>query len=150
MNMVNSSWINTHFGGFIPIAFGTFCTSFNMLNLFILDKGRYIDKISNRNITFFCFCLHLKKTASMFWTVRIWLKWVLKLHYTDADKRARVPFTNIVQFHAAWIIDHIPNKVWGEITYPFTNFNSCTGESGEWTSFIPHIIMDAITYPCWD
>ena len=27
----------------------------------------------------------------------------------------------------------------------------CTGEVGEWISnFIPHFIMDVITYPCWD
>ena len=28
----------------------------------------------------------------------------------------------------AWISNHMPGKVWGEITYPFLNFNGCTVE----------------------
>ena len=37
-------------------------------------------------------------------------------------------------------------KVWGEITYPFPNFNRATTEVWEWISnFIPHF-----NYPCWD
>ena len=28
----------------------------------------------------------------------------------------------------AWISNHLPSKVWDEITYPFLNFNSCTVE----------------------
>ena len=28
----------------------------------------------------------------------------------------------------AWINNHMPNKVWDEITYPFLNFNDCTVE----------------------
>ena len=51
----------------------------------------------------------------------------------------------------AWISNHMPNKVWDEITYPFLNFNGCTVEVYEWISnFIPHIEMDVNTYPCWD
>ena len=35
------------------------------------------------------------------------------------------------------------NKVWGEIIYPFPNFNGATVEVWEWISnFIPHFIMD--------
>ena len=42
------------------------------------------------------------------------------------------------------------NKVRDEITYPFLNFNSETVEVEEWKSnFIPHFIMDVITYACW-
>ena len=49
----------------------------------------------------------------------------------------------------AWISNHMPSKMWDEITYPFPNFNSCTVEVWEWISnFIPRLIMDAITYPC--
>ena len=41
--------------------------------------------------------------------------------------------------------------MWDEITYPFPNFNGCTVEAWEWISnFIPHFIVDVITYPCWD
>ena len=45
----------------------------------------------------------------------------------------------------------MPSKVWGEITYHFPNFNGCTAEVWEWMSnFIPHILMDVITYPSSD
>ena len=43
------------------------------------------------------------------------------------------------------------SKIWDEITYPFPNCNGCTVEILELISnFIPHLIMDMITYPCWD
>ena len=45
----------------------------------------------------------------------------------------------------------MPNNVWDEITYPFPNLNGCTVEVWEWIGiFIPHFIMDVITYPYWD
>ena len=49
-------------------------------------------------------------------------------------------------------IEFIDNdKLWDEITNPFSNFNSTTIEVWEWISnFIPHFITDVITYPCWD
>ena len=34
------------------------------------------------------------------------------------------PFTLI----PAWISNYMPGKVWGEITYPFLNFNGATVE----------------------
>ena len=49
----------------------------------------------------------------------------------------------------AWISNHMPIKVWDEITYPFPNFNGCTIKICEW-NFFPHFIMDVIFYPCWD
>ena len=50
-----------------------------------------------------------------------------------------------------WISNHMPNKLWDKITYPFPNFHGATIEVWEWRSnFIPHFIMDVITYPCWD
>ena len=49
------------------------------------------------------------------------------------------------------INNHMPSKVWNEITHQFLNFNGCTVKVYEWISnFIPHFVMDAITYPCWD
>ena len=33
-----------------------------------------------------------------------------------------------------WISNHVPNKVWCEITYPFPNFNDCAVEVWEWIS----------------
>ena len=51
----------------------------------------------------------------------------------------------------ACIINHMPNKVWGEITYLFPNLSGPTVEVWEWISnFFPHIIMDVITYPFGD
>ena len=41
----------------------------------------------------------------------------------------------------------MPNEMWDEIIYPFTN-NGCTVEVLTWVSnFIPHFIMDVIIYP---
>ena len=41
----------------------------------------------------------------------------------------------------------MPSKVWGEISYP----NGYTVEVWEWiNNFIPHFMMDVITYPCWN
>ena len=51
----------------------------------------------------------------------------------------------------AWIRNHMPGKVWNEVTYPFANFNGTTVEVWEWISnILLHFIMDVITYPCWD
>ena len=48
----------------------------------------------------------------------------------------------------ARISNHMPNKVWDGIIYPFHNFNGCTVEVKEWISnFNPHIIMGMIIYP---
>ena len=45
----------------------------------------------------------------------------------------------------------MPCKVWHEITYPFSNFNSAIIEVWEWISnHIPYFSGHVITYPCWD
>ena len=65
---------------------------------------------------------------------------------------ARGPF----YFHGlnlipTWISNHMAGNVFDEIAYPFPNFNGAAVEVWEWISnFIPHFIMDVITYPCWD
>ena len=49
-----------------------------------------------------------------------------------------------------WISNQMLAKVWDEATYPFPNFNVEAVEVSEWISnFIPHFIMNVITYPCW-
>ena len=49
------------------------------------------------------------------------------------------------------ISNYIHYRVWNEVNYPFPNFNGCTTEVWKWIrNFIPHSIMDAITYPCQD
>ena len=48
------------------------------------------------------------------------------------------------------INNYIHYKVWGEIIYPFPNFNGDI-EVWEWISnFIPNITGQVIIYPCWD
>ena len=57
----------------------------------------------------------------------------------------------IMDFIVAWISNHVPGKVWNEITYPFPNFNGRAVEVWEWISnFITRLMMDVITYSCWD
>ena len=52
---------------------------------------------------------------------------------------------------SALISNYIHYKVWDEITYPFSNFNSATVEVWEWISnFIPHFTGHMIAYSCWD
>ena len=49
------------------------------------------------------------------------------------------------------ISNHMLSRVWCEITYPFLNFNGNAVEVWERIyNFIPHFIMDVITYTCWD
>ena len=49
------------------------------------------------------------------------------------------------------LADYMSSKVWDKITNPFPNFNGATVEVWEWISdFIPHFIMDVITYPRQD
>ena len=47
----------------------------------------------------------------------------------------------------------MPSKLWDELTYQFSNFNGATVEIWEChistCNFVPHFIMDIITYPCW-
>ena len=46
---------------------------------------------------------------------------------------------------STWISNHMPSKVWGEITYPFPNLNGFTVEVWECRSnFIPHFIMSPL------
>ena len=68
------------------------------------------------------------------------------IHY-----RSRAPFTNMEEsLIPTWIGNHMPAKVWDEITYPCLNFNGCAVEVCEWiVNFIPHVIMDAINYLGW-
>ena len=48
----------------------------------------------------------------------------------------------------AWISNHTPNGLWGEIGYPFPNFNGETIEFWEWISnSILHFILDVFAYP---
>ena len=51
----------------------------------------------------------------------------------------------------AWMSNYTHYEKVYEINYPFTDLNGCTVENCKWVSnFIPHFIMDLITYPSWD
>ena len=41
---------------------------------------------------------------------------------------------------AAWISNHMSDKVWDDITYPFPNFNSYIVEVWEWISNSSHTL----------
>ena len=70
---------------------------------------------------------------------------ILSARIAIKGKRAICGLTSIL----ARISNHMPSKVWDEITYPFLNFNGCTVEVWEWIS-IPHFMMDVMTDPCRD
>ena len=46
-----------------------------------------------------------------------------------------------------WISKHMPNKVWDEITDPFSNFNGATVEVWEWIS---NLLTRFTFNPCID
>ena len=50
-----------------------------------------------------------------------------------------------------WIYNYIGYKVWGEITYPFSNFNGCAIKVWECISdFNSYFTEYVITDQCWD
>ena len=61
----------------------------------------------------------------------------------------RIPFNNMVNFNPSMISKLMLSTVWGEVTYPFTNFNGCPFDVREWISnIITYLINDIICYPC--
>ena len=55
-------------------------------------------------------------------------------------------YWHVLDLIPAWISNCTQYIMWGEITYPFPNFNGATVEVWEWISnFIPHFIIDVIT-----
>ena len=84
----------------------------------------------------------LNELIKWFWPVYIYI-------YIFVSQLPSVP-SRLHNHVSAWTSNHMPRKMWDEITYPFPNFNGCTVEVWEWIShFIPCIIMDMmITKPC--
>ena len=73
----------------------------------------------------------------------------LKLNHVNK----RVPMDLLPTWIAripVWINNYIHYMVWGEINYPFPNFNGCTIEIWELiTYFIRNFTGHMITYPYW-
>ena len=68
-----------------------------------------------------------------------WLGVKLHLRYIQGPR--------LLTLISVWISNHTPNKVWDEITYPFSNFIGCTIEVWECIhKFTTHFIMNVITY----
>ena len=81
-----------------------------------------------------------------FWEVSL----ILISRCDCVDTRAPLYYHGLTLI-SAWISNYIYYKLWGEITYPFLNFNGCTVEVYEWISnFIPHFTGHVITNTCWD
>ena len=83
------------------------------------------------------------------WTVCPSLSWQIILLVQEQFSLARVLLGPFYQrgLSPAWISNHTPVKVWGEITYPFPSFNGANVEVWEWSwisNFILHFIMDVI------
>ena len=57
-------------------------------------------------------------------------------------------YKHVLTSNPAWLSNHMSNKEWDKIIYPFRNFNGRTVEVWEWISdFIyTHLIMGVITY----
>ena len=56
-------------------------------------------------------------------------------------------FLTLINFNPEWISNQMPSKVWSEITSPFPNFKGNV-EVWNWVYyFMPHFIIDVITYP---
>ena len=50
------------------------------------------------------------------------------------------PVSLIDQYNVPCLSNHMPNKVWVEITYPFLNFNGATVEYWEGILISSHIL----------
>ena len=75
------------------------------------------------------------------------LWWCRKLKYFLMEPLLQTWFN----FNPSMDKNHLPGKVWDEITYPFLSFDGATVEVLEWISnFTPHFMMDVINNPCWD
>ena len=51
--------------------------------------------------------------------------WSNRLLHLSLPILSHPPVAPLIQ---AWICNHMPSKVWDEITYPFLNFNGATVE----------------------
>ena len=63
------------------------------------------------------------------------------------------PFINMdVTLNPVWISNHIRNKGWDEMIYPFPNFHGLLESVNGWmeSNFSTYFLMYAITYTCWD
>ena len=69
--------------------------------------------------------------------------------YGSSSHNCRGPFyQHGLTLIASLISKQMLSKMWGEIDYPFPNFNDVTLKVWEWVNnFILHVRMDIITYP---
>ena len=70
---------------------------------------------------------------------------VVLTHHVGGLLQYRIPSETTT---GSWISNHMTNKVWDEITYPFPNFNGAAVEVWEWMSNFITLHWPAITYPC--
>ena len=101
----------------------------------------FVYMISSDDISLYQYVLHIVYCS---WAARLWF-WSYHKSTSDGQELAPWPVLTLIP---AWISNHMPSGVLGEITYPFPNFNVYTVEVWEWiNNFIPPFIMDVITSP---
>ena len=80
--------------------------------------------------------------------------WILIYHYPspinimkDITSTWETFYSHGLTLIPAWKSNHTPSNVWGEISYPFPNFNGATVEVWDWMSnFIPQLTAHIIAY----
>ena len=127
------------------------CTNTQMMMVVIITRASmnqeiyslFSDKAQYHNEYFHSF-KYARKTNDLHQFCRL-QSYINTKHELGHNSDCRLTYINLIP---AWLSNHIPSKVWDEITYPFPNFNGGTIEVWEWISdFIPHSIMDVITFP---
>ena len=96
-------------------------------------------------------CMHTRsKFHFLLWQFVLWFQSGVKIRNLISLGISSYSQSTLLSI-PAWISNYIHCKVWGEITYPFPNFNGSTIEVWEWMSnFILHFTGHVITYPWWD
>ena len=93
---------------------------------FEMNIWQYIVKKSHCSIRFciiltvICTELSLGMLTELWWLTILWFV-SLGSVYTPSG----APLLTWFNLNPSTLSNHVPNKVWYEITYPFTNFNGC-------------------------
>ena len=117
-------------------------------NCFTNDKYRHYN---NNRKAIVCFSHWLNNNWNYAITYLPYRRKKLSFMALLSSKPSVAPFTRGLTLIPVWISNHMLKNGWNGISYPFPNFSGSAIEVWESISnFIPHIIMDVITYPYWN